>query len=62
MDHLWDVAEWQIHIMDEEPTNLQHVHDTIIYNKINFPITISLKIISNWFLNFIRLDLYCTAW
>ncbi len=27
IEHLWDVVEQEIHIMDEQPTNLQQMHD-----------------------------------
>ncbi len=29
-EHLWDVVEWEIHIMDVQPTNLQQLHDAIM--------------------------------
>jgi len=30
IEHLWDVVEQQIHIMDVQPTNLQPLHDAIV--------------------------------
>ncbi len=30
IEHLWDVVEREIHIMDVQPTNLQQLHDAII--------------------------------
>ncbi len=30
MEHLWDVVEREIHIMDVQPTNLQQLHDAIV--------------------------------
>ncbi len=35
--HLWDVVEWELHIMDVQPTNLQQLHDAImsIWTKIS---------------------------
>ncbi len=31
IEHLWDVVEWEIRIMDVQPTNLQQLCDAIIY-------------------------------
>ncbi len=28
--NLWDVVEWQIRIMDVQPTSLQQLHDAIM--------------------------------
>ncbi len=30
IEHLWDVVEWEIHIMDVQPTNLQQLCDAIM--------------------------------
>ncbi len=30
IEHLWDVREHEIHIMDEQPTNLQQLRDAIM--------------------------------
>ncbi len=30
IEHLWDVVEREIHIMDVKPTNLQQLHDAIM--------------------------------
>ncbi len=30
IEHLWDVEERKIHIMDAQPTNLQQMHESII--------------------------------
>ncbi len=27
VEHIWDVVEWEIHIMDVQPTNLQQLRD-----------------------------------
>ncbi len=37
IEHLWDVVEWEILIMDVQPTNLQQLHDAImsIWTKIS---------------------------
>ncbi len=37
IEHLWDVVEWKIHIMDMQATNLQQLHDAImsIWTKIS---------------------------
>ncbi len=37
IEHLWDVVEWEIRIMDVQPTNLQQLHDAImsIWTKIS---------------------------
>ncbi len=37
IEHLWDVVEWEIHIMDVQPTNLQQLCDVImsIWTKIS---------------------------
>ncbi len=37
IEHLWDVVEWEICIMDVQPTNLQQLHDAImsIWTKIS---------------------------
>ncbi len=37
IEHLWDVVEREIHIMDVQPTNLQQLRDAImsIWNKIS---------------------------
>ncbi len=36
-EYLWDVVEWEIHIMDVQPTNLQQLRDAImsIWTKIS---------------------------
>ncbi len=31
VEHLWDVGEWEIHIMDEQPTNLQQLCDAAVW-------------------------------
>ncbi len=37
IEHLWDVVEWEIRIMDVQPTNLQQLRDAImsIWTKIS---------------------------
>ncbi len=37
IEHLWDVVEWEIHIMDVQPINLQQLCDAImsIWTKIS---------------------------
>ncbi len=37
IDHLWDMVEQEIHIMDVQPTDLQQLHDAImsIWTKIS---------------------------
>ncbi len=37
IEHLWDVVEWEIHIMDVQPPNLQQLRDAImsIWTKIS---------------------------
>ncbi len=30
IEHLWDVVEWKIRIMDVQPTNLQQLRDAIM--------------------------------
>ncbi len=30
IEHLWDVVEWEILIMNEQPTNLQQLRDDIM--------------------------------
>ncbi len=30
IEHLWDVVEWDIRIMDVQPTNLQQLRDAIM--------------------------------
>ncbi len=37
IEHLWDGVEWEIHIMDVQPTNLQQLHDAVmsIWTKIS---------------------------
>ncbi len=44
IEHLWDVVEWEIHIMDEQPTNLQQLQNMSIWIK-------SLRNVFNTLLN-----------
>ncbi len=58
IEHVWDVVEWEIHVMDVQPTNLQQLRDAImsIWPK-------SLKNVSNTLLNLCHEELmYLIKW